>query len=412
MIQLRPHLRALAALLLGASLLAVAPAGGPALVRAADGCTITGTERNDRLNGTAGNDVICGLGGNDTINGLAGNDVIDGGAGADRIVGGNGNDQIDGGIGRDQIDGGNGNDALSGGVDIDVLSGGQGNDTLNGGAGTDRLNGGSGTNTCTWDQREVRTGTCAYDMTAPEIIAVSLSTSEVDITDTAAEFSLDITVSDNRDGILAVYPGSFIISSYEGIAPTTIEQIGGDSLSATFRATYFVLPSTRPAEYTIMSISVIDHSQNVTTLDFNALEDRGWPSKILVTSDTPFESEPPAVLAVRFSSTQVSRSAYELLTIDVEVADAGVGIPNGSVFLTYFKDVAFRDWYYIQAGERISGDDAAATYRFSFTFPAGAGLGLWTLGGVWVVDANRNATYLLDGELLARGFDARVILNP
>lgn len=94
-----------------------------------------------------------------------------------------------------------------------------------------------------------------------------------------------------------------------------------------------------------------------------------------------------------------------------ELLDEGVGVPEGAVFLTYFKDESFRTWYYVGAGVRISGDDLSATYRFSFTFPGEAQSGRWTLGGVWAVDANRNSTYLLDGDLRDRGFDWSIWLT-
>jgi hypothetical protein len=132
-----------------------------------------------------------------------------------------------------------------------------------------------------------------------------------------------------------------------------------------------------------------------------------------VVSSRSFESTPPSVLNVEFSRDQVTRSSSDRsLTIDVAVADEGVGIRNGAVYLTYFKDANFRNWFYVAAGVRISGDDAAATYRFTFTFPSSAQPGRWTLGGVWVVDANNNSTYLLDGDLRSRGFDWSVELTP
>ena len=48
-------------------------------VAAADGCTISGTARDDVLRGTSGGDTLCGLGGHD---------VLIGGGGGDTLVGG------------------------------------------------------------------------------------------------------------------------------------------------------------------------------------------------------------------------------------------------------------------------------------------------------------------------------------
>jgi hypothetical protein len=158
---------------------------------------------------------------------------------------------------------------------------------------------------------------------------------------------------------------------------------------------------------------VIDGGHNTSRLDWNDLEDRNWQSSIEVVSSRGFESTPPSLLGVEFSRDQISRSSGDqTLTIDVSVADDGVGIPEGAVFLTYFKDATFSNWFYVPAGVRVSGNDAAASYRFTFTFPPSAQPGRWILGGVWVVDANRNSTYLLEGELRSLGYDWSVELTP
>lgn len=76
------------------------------------------------INTGAGNDVVT-LGRTvpvpATIRGGEGNDVLTGGAGADKLIGGPGNDEL---IGR------GGDDLLIGGPGYDILNGGPGNNTL------------------------------------------------------------------------------------------------------------------------------------------------------------------------------------------------------------------------------------------------------------------------------------------
>jgi hypothetical protein len=103
------------------------------------GCTITGTDRRDRLRGTDGPDVICALGGDDLIQGRGGDDVIFGDGGADTVLGFEGDDTLYGG---------EGDDTLAGQRGWDVLSAGPGDDALDGGAGDDHHEGGEGENTC------------------------------------------------------------------------------------------------------------------------------------------------------------------------------------------------------------------------------------------------------------------------
>ncbi len=87
------------------------------------GCTINGTEGDDRLTGTTGPDIICARGGNDDIDALEGDDIVYAGAGRDVVDAGPGNDMVYGDEGEDVIDAGDGD----------------GTDTLFGGAGADRL---------------------------------------------------------------------------------------------------------------------------------------------------------------------------------------------------------------------------------------------------------------------------------
>ncbi len=115
------------------------------------GCTVRGTDGDDRLTGTPGDDVICGEGGDDVVNGAGGRDVVYGDGGDDRLAGGDGGDTVYGGDGDDRLAGGDGEDVLSGGPGDDTLAGGRGADHHEGGTGDNRcpdLGGGDTANAC------------------------------------------------------------------------------------------------------------------------------------------------------------------------------------------------------------------------------------------------------------------------
>jgi hypothetical protein len=412
--------------------------------------TIFGGAGNDRINGGLGDDQLIGDVGADTLSGGSGADTVDyssasasltitidgrpndgvrnerdsvaldvenvlGGAGNDSITGSTAANELDGGTGNDTITGGSGDDLIDGGAGNDRIIGGIGNDTLDGESGIDQVDGGAGTNTCSWEPRESRASSCVYDETAPVFSDFSISTERVDITNGDQIVTVSFSVQDDRDGVetSSVYPGGFWYSSSEIVWSESLERVSGDARSATYRATYRFASTIRPTSYSYNGLVVIDGGYNTSRLDWNDLEDRNWQSSIEVVSSRVFEDTPPSLLGVEFSRDQISRSSGDqTLTIDVAVADEGVGIPEGAVFLTFFKDATFSNWFYIPAGVRISGDDSAASYRFTFTFPPEAQPGRWILGGVWVVDANRNSTYLLEGELRSRGFDWSVELTP
>jgi acetyl esterase/lipase len=92
------------------------------------GCTVVGTDGDDRLVGTSGDDVICALGGDDVVWARGGDDVVYGGAGDDRLHGQRGDDTLNGGEGDDRLHGQRGEDVLVGGPGRDRARGGSGRD--------------------------------------------------------------------------------------------------------------------------------------------------------------------------------------------------------------------------------------------------------------------------------------------
>ena len=91
--------------------------------------TWTGTSANDKYKHSKSGSVLAiGFKGNDTLTGGNKNDKIEGKEGNDKLDGGNGNDQLQGHDGNDRLKGGSGNDTFDGGSGNDTLIGGSGND--------------------------------------------------------------------------------------------------------------------------------------------------------------------------------------------------------------------------------------------------------------------------------------------
>ena len=103
-------------------------------LEAADGTSMSLTDRNWVTQGTSGDDQIVGntgIGGrNDDLRGGDGNDTLDGRDGNDSLTGGAGDDRIEGGDGSDTLDGGGGNDRLFGGAGGDLYVVGSGWDQI------------------------------------------------------------------------------------------------------------------------------------------------------------------------------------------------------------------------------------------------------------------------------------------
>jgi len=73
------------------------------------------------INGTAGGDILRGVATDERINSLDGNDTIQGNAGNDTISAGNGNDVIAGGVGLNSLVGGAGNDSYTLNNPLDII---------------------------------------------------------------------------------------------------------------------------------------------------------------------------------------------------------------------------------------------------------------------------------------------------
>ncbi len=202
---LRLAISVLASVTVAAGLVGVAAPAEAAKPR----CTIVGTSGDDILVGTRGRDVICGLGGDDTIRGRRGNDIIRGGRGADRIEDGYGADRVFGGLGADKLLSIEGNTTpVEAG---DVLRGGRGGDRIDsrsrdvayGGLGDDdifglHLRGGPGNDYCfNHVSRTLEGINCEDDGEPPAIENVTLSATELDVTDEEAILVIRAHITDD-----------------------------------------------------------------------------------------------------------------------------------------------------------------------------------------------------------------------
>ena len=187
---------------------------------------IYGSAGSDTISGgaSAGRDRIFAGAGDDRVNGDSGevayvdlgdgNDVFNGGNATDsEVLGGQGNDQITGTVGDDDLDGGDGLDEISGLAGADVLKGGPGDDLLAGGDGTDTLDGGFGLNQCDYSSGEVKTTTCVYDDSAPEIKIFKISTNLIDSTSIANKVDVTMEVSDST-GVESITMGCSTSNSF------------------------------------------------------------------------------------------------------------------------------------------------------------------------------------------------------
>jgi len=295
-----------AALLVTGLLVTVSPATGAgaaapsAQPRAkAPRCTIVGTPRADRLVGTPRRDVICGRGGNDVIIGAGGGDLL---------IGGRGADTIEGRAGRDR------------------LVGGAGDDVLDGGAAADDLNGGAGANVCTLDASD-EANRCVYDRSPAKAVALTVSTSAVDVTAADAQVVYRVHVTDDTGvASVVVQPGR---------GTPWFPQGWGTLRSGTKRDGWYEVTLTFPRWSMPGTFSpqvvMFDRLDRRSSRDFDG-------QQVTVRNDEPDLELPTAeLLAPTATQTFDTRTSAKVVTVQVHVTDAMSGVDANQASLTMFS---------------------------------------------------------------------------
>lgn len=339
-------------------------------------CTISGTEKSDRINGTSGDDVICAGGGNDTVNGLAGNDVVYGGAGNDRIIGGAGSDELNGETGTDYLDGGNDKDEITGGsgqdtifggndsdliqgeAGADLIYGGAGNDLINGGLAKDSIHTGAGADSCSSDPTDRMMDACKLDVTAPEFGA---TTTQVKSFAAGSTIKLSWMVSDTS-GVAQTWaniggaPGW--ITSWCGFGIEG-QLVSGDAKSGVYQIECDVPDKAVDGLYTLF-IGAHDVLGNSTQGDYQIT---------FAISGGSNDTKAPEFSSLILDST--SKRGGEI-SLTVSVSDQ---TGTKSIYGWFMKDGGgFASWtdgsIYVTAlgaGELISGNNQDGVYKQSYT---------------------------------------------
>ncbi len=372
-------------------------------------CTITGTEKSDRLNGTPGKDIICGLGGNDIINSLGGDDVVYGGSGNDRIFGGTGEDDIfgdagldfiDGGSGRDDISGGTGNDVLTGGSDADLIegdsgtdniSGGIGDDAINGGSGKDSIRSGAGNDSCSKDPSDVHFDACKVDAQAPEI---GFQTTVVRTFQAGSTIKLNWSVSDSSGvdktwGSIGGPPGwvNWCGFAVEATRVTGDEKNGGYQIQCT-------LPEKAVNETYTLWVGAVDVLGNSTQgnrpqITFNIVggsEDNSEPVVSEINMDASSKPGGEFTVLARVNDETGTKGIYGFFMKD------GGGFASWTDGSSYARALG--------PAELVNGDSKSGTHSQVFRFSSAAPVGTYTL---WlsVIDEVGNRNFASTGKKIS-----------
>jgi len=362
---------------------------GPSSAYSPPTCTISGTDKSERITGTNGDDVICAGAGNDVVNALGGNDIVFGGLGNDRIIGGTGNDDLrgesgedylEGGLGKDNISGGSGKDTAIGGSSSDFIQGGAGSDNINGGAGNDVIDGGlakdvirsgEGADNCGMDPADQMLDSCSIDTSAP---VFGMNTADVKSFEAGSTIKLSWMLSD-ESGVAQSWasiggaPGW--ITSWCGFG-IEVPLASGDTKNGSYQFECAVPEKAVSGIYTLyMGASDVFGNSNASNASIT-FEIVGGSS----------DSSAPKPSSIYLDSTSTPGGEFSL-TVDAtdETGVSGVWAyfmkDDGGGFASYPNYGLYVSQ--TQIAELVSGNSKSGTYSLKFQVSSLAPAGTYTL---------------------------------
>jgi hypothetical protein len=231
------------------------------------------------------------------------------------------------------------------------------------------------------------------DTAAPEITSLSITPTEVDVTEASQTVTITAHVDDELSGVQFV---NVVLASPARPEPQTssggLALIEGD----TYRGTLTIPRFAEAGEWEVESLAAGDHVGNSRELRTAELKDLGMPYSIQVrgTSDTT----PPEILGLSFSTNEVdvTESSKEV-TITAQVKDDLSGVQFINVF--FFSPARPEPQSASASLALVEGD----TYRGTLTIPRFAEAGEWEVWSLVTGDRVGNDRELRAGQLKELG---------
>lgn len=347
--------------------------------------SILGGYGRDRLTGGAGEDDLSGGPDADTVAGGPGRDSARGDAGADRVSGDTDADTVGGGDGDDVLLGGDASDQLLGQYGEDALYGQAGDDRLDGGPAADLLDGGAGFNLCEAVDADTQVA-CAHDTSAPTLVDLQLSHSDVDVTLADQTVTVRMHLRDDM-GV------TFVQSSLN--ADVQLDPMTSQEMSADYRDPELVAGTARDGWWEVDLTVPRGAPAGDYGFEGSARDAVGRSMQIrqgvVKVADADPDTSVPVVeeLATPASQLEIDvRASKQTVPVHARLTDAGTGIVSARACL----------WQPVEEGgftprgcaalQRGSGTPYDGWWDGAIDVPAGAVGGDWNLV-VYVADRAR-----------------------
>lgn len=263
----------------------------------------------------------------------------------------------------------------------------------------------------------------AADTTPPQLVSLSLSATNLEVSDSNQAILITARITDDLSGMTAPSPGVSGVAflSMEFLSPSRSQQASvgfgaGQRTSGNERdgiyTNQLVLPRySESGLWTAQYASLRDAVGNERTLDYAAFVRLGIPAELNVTGNS--DTSPPSFISLSFSPDSVDTSSSNRVQFTARLQDdlSGIAPDTGnydrfSHTRAEFRSPSGRQGFsviFFSSG-RISGDAQDGVYTNSVLLPEPREPGVWTLESLSVRDAAGNQATLSGGQLLALGF--------
>ena len=236
----------------------------------------------------------------------------------------------------------------------------------------------------------------ADDVTAPQVLALSMSTTHFDTSSSDQTIGVTVTLSDDQSGVDSASWELYMPDSAQPTRIATLTRVSGDLLASTWIGS-IVMPKGSPGGVWLAALGVSDSAGNYRGLLAPDLESLFGVDAVRVTNEAAtFDGNPPQVTSFSLTPSHIdTEDGDQAVTLTVTISEEGTGL---DVVGAHLSPLSVGQPQYSFLLRRISGDDLHAVYSGTATIPKGSRGGTWGVL-LWASDFAGNTAYRWPSDL-------------
>ncbi len=234
------------------------------------------------------------------------------------------------------------------------------------------------------------------DNLPPQLISLTVSPQNVNVTSTAALVTFTMEVTDNLSGVYYVYPTITLPNGYTQVLPATL--VSGNALHGVWESTFSVPQYSAPGVATF-SLTLCDSISICADFSAADLLADGFDSDLQIIN-TQLDVNPPQLTSLTVSPPIIDvNTSTKIATFTIQANDNLSGVQSILPTIT-FPNGDMQSLY----ADLIAGNVLNGTWQVTFPIPRYSQPGIVTFSLV-VCDSNSNCVSFYTADLMAAGFD-------